>query len=182
MIWIFLQRYTEFFSREMDVLHIAPEQCFIGPFIACHGERYITADLESPWAKVKMDIHHMPFAGNTFDAVLCNHVLEHVQDDIQAMREIKRVLKPGGWAILQIPFFHPVPEQTFSDDSITDARARERLFGQADHVRRYGKDYAERIEAAGLTADEDRFAYTLTPEECKKHGLVPEILYIGRKA
>ena len=182
LIWIFLQRRTEFFNKQMDVLHIAPEQCFIGPFTACHGERYITADLESPWAKVKMDIHHMPFADNTFDAVLCNHVLEHVQDDIQAMREIKRVLKPGGWAILQIPFFHPVPDQTFSDDSVTDARTRERLFGQADHVRRYGRDYAERIRVAGLVPDEDEFAFSLSPEECKAHGLVPENMYVGRKA
>lgn len=182
LIWLYLQNRTDFFNRPMDVLHIAPEQCFIGPFTQRHGERYITADLESPWARVKMDIHQMPFADKTFDAVLCNHVLEHVTDDVQAMREINRVLKPGGWAVLQIPFFQPVPEKTFSDDSIIDARERERVFGQADHVRRYGTDYPDRIRASGLLAEEERFAFDLSPEECKAHGLVPEILYIGRKA
>ena len=107
-----------------------------------HGEKYITADIESPLAKIKMDIHAMPFAENSFDVVLCNHVLEHVQDDIQALREICRVLKPGGWSILQVPFFAPIPEVTIEDTSIVGPREREKAFGQDDHVRKYGKDYS----------------------------------------
>ncbi|MFN7373073.1 MAG: class I SAM-dependent methyltransferase, partial [Cyclobacteriaceae bacterium] len=112
LIWLYLKQKTDFFQRHQQVLHIAPEHCFIKPFEQRHGAGYITADLESPLAKVKMDIHEMPFAENQFDVVLCNHVLEHVQDDIKAMREIQRVLKPGGYAILQVPFFHPVPAVT----------------------------------------------------------------------
>jgi len=181
LVWKYLREKTQFFTRPMDVLHIAPEQCFISPFTAAHGDRYVTADLESPWAKVHMDIHSMPFADNSFDAVLCNHVLEHVQDDLQAMREIRRVLRPGGWAILQVPFFSPVPEKTFQDDSVTGRLEREKLFGQADHVRRYGQDYAQRIREAGLTALSEDFAFTLSKEECISGGLVPETIFIGRK-
>src|ERR1051326_8972434 len=161
LIWLYLKERTNFFESTLDVLHIATEHCFMKPFEKQHGDRYITADIESPLAKVKMDIHEMPFGDNQFDAVLCNHVLEHVTDDIKAMSEIRRVLKPGGWAIMQIPFFSPVPDVTFEDHSITDKREREKIFGQDDHVRKYGKDYPKRIEQAGLVSKEDKFVLDL---------------------
>lgn len=129
-----------------------------------------------------MDIHRMPFDDNTFDAVLCNHVLEHVDDDIQAMREINRVLKPGGFAILQVPFFSPIPEETISDPSIKDRKTREKLFGQDDHVRRYGHDYPKRINASGLRAIEDDFVNTLPENDLHRYGLVKgEIIFKGTK-
>jgi ubiquinone/menaquinone biosynthesis C-methylase UbiE len=153
------------------------------PFEKQHGDKYITADIESPLAKVKMDIHQMPFEDNRFDAVLCNHVLEHVNDDIQAMKEIRRVLKPGGWAIMQIPFFSPVPDVTFEDHSITDKREREKIFGQDDHVRKYGRDYTKRIERSGLVAKEDRFVFELPKETVFRCGLsASEIIYVGLKS
>jgi ubiquinone/menaquinone biosynthesis C-methylase UbiE len=129
-----------------------------------------------------MDIHQIPFPENHFDVVLCNHVLEHVADDIKAMSEIHRVLKPGGYAILQVPFFAPVPEVTFEDNTITDPRAREKAFGQDDHVRLFGKDYPKRIERSGLKAEASRFAFELNEEKAHINGLVRnEILYLGRK-
>lgn len=158
LIWLYLQQRTNFFKQPLQVLHIAPEPCFMHRFEKIHGQGYVTADIESPLAKVKMDIHQIPFAENTFDVVLCNHVLEHVQNDIVAMSEIRRVLKPGGWAIMQVPFFSPVPDTTYEDATITDPRQREQAFGQDDHVRKFGKDYAQRIEQAGLTAVPDAFA------------------------
>jgi SAM-dependent methyltransferase len=179
LIWLYLKEKTVFFSQKLRVLHIAPEPCFIKRFEKIHGEGYITADIESPLAKVKMDIHQMPFAENAFDMVLCNHVLEHVADDIKAMSEIRRVLKPGGWSILQVPFFSPVPEVTFEDSSITDPRERERTFGQNDHVRKYGKDYPQRIQSSGLKAVPDDFA-RLQPE---KYGIQKgEIIYRAEKS
>ena len=124
----------------------------------------------------------MPFEDNTFNAVLCNHVLEHVADDIKAMSEIKRVLKPGGWAILQVPFFSPVPDATFEDNSITNKREREKIFGQDDHVRKYGHDYASRINASGLLAEENNFALQLPDETARRAAIMRnEIIYIGRK-
>ena len=161
LIWLYLRERTPFFTRPLDVLHVAPEQCFLKPFEAVHGDKYITADIESPLAKVKMDIHHMPFADRSFDVVLCNHVLEHVENDIVAMTEIHRVLKPGGFAILQVPFFAPVPDKTVEDPSITRPRDREIHFGQDDHVRKFGKDYPERINRSGLVAAPDAFAQEL---------------------
>src|SRR5688572_9560290 len=152
LMWLFLKEKTPFFNRSLHVLHIAPEACFIKRFEKIHGSHYITADIESPLAKIKMDIHDIPLKENSFDVVLCNHVLEHVNDDIKAMSEIKRVLKVGGFAIMQVPFFRPLPEKTFEDPSITDPKERERIFGQDDHVRRYGPDYPERIQRAGLIA------------------------------
>jgi len=180
LIWLYLKERTDFFQAKLNVLHIAPEHCFIKPFEKQHGDKYITADIESPLAKVKMDIHEIPFEDGKFDVVLCNHVLEHVRDDIKAMSEIRRVLKPGGWAIMQIPFFAPVPEVTFEDASITNKREREKIFGQDDHVRKYGRDYPKRIEMAGLKAVEDRFVFGLTKETVFRYGLsASEVIYIG---
>lgn len=181
-IWLYLQETSTFFQSKKKVLHVAPEACFIPRFEKIHGEQYITADIESPLAKVKMDVHQIPFEDNRFDVVLCNHVLEHVRDDIQAMKEIYRVLKPGGFAILQVPFFNPVGAVTVEDNSITDPREREKLFGQDDHVRKYGTDYIQRVAAAGFNAIEDPYVNNLTDEVRKKYGLVKgEIIYKGVK-
>ena len=178
LIWLYLKERTNFFSQKLSVLHIAPEPCFVKRFEKIHGDNYITGDIESPLAKVKMDIHRIPFEENKFDVVLCNHVLEHVQDDIKAMKEIKRVLRPGGWAILQVPFFSPVPDDTFEDNSITDPREREKIFGQDDHVRKFGKDYPQRIERSGLKAILDDFAKS----QRDKYGLQKgEIIYKAEK-
>lgn len=182
LIWLFLKEKTNFFSQKLNVLHIAPEHCFMKRFEKIHGDGYITGDIESPLAKVKMDIHEMPFKENAFDVVLCNHVLEHVQDDIAAMGEIRRVLKPGGWAVMQVPFFSPVPETTVEDPSITDPQEREKAFGQDDHVRKFGKDYALRIRKSGLTPEANIFAATLPAADCTKFGITRnEILYRGIK-
>ncbi len=183
LIWLYLKDKTNFFSQKLNVLHIAPEPCFINRFEKQHGDNYITADIESPLAKVKMDIHQIPFGKNHFDVVLCNHVLEHVKDDIQVMKEFHRVLKPGGWAILQIPLFFPLPEQTFEDNSITDPREREKIFGQDDHVRKYGKDYPKRIEQSGLKSIEDQFCLSFSEESAYRFGISrKEIIYKGIKA
>jgi SAM-dependent methyltransferase len=182
LIYLYLREKTDFFSKKKHVLHIAPEACFISRFEKIHEENYITADIESPLAKVKMDIHQIPFEENRFDVVLCNHVLEHVRDDIQAMREIKRVLKPGGFAILQVPFFSPMMEKTYSDNSITDKREREKAFGQDDHVRKYGYDYSKRIDESGLISMEEMFVNELSEAQRKEYGLAKgEIIYIGKK-
>jgi SAM-dependent methyltransferase len=182
LIWVYLKEKTDFFTAKQHVLHIAPEACFINRFEKIHGNHYITADIESPLAKVKMDIHNIPFEPNTFDVVLCNHVLEHVRDDIAAMREINRVLKPGGFAILQVPFFKPFTTITFEDNSITDPREREKVFGQNDHVRKYGTDYPDRIASAGLIAIVDNFVNEIPEETRKKFGLAKgEIIYGASK-
>lgn len=171
LMWLYLKQKTPFFSKPLKVLHIAPELCFIDRFEAQQNLDYITADIESPLAKVKMDIHDIPFEEATFDVVFCNHVLEHVKDDHRAMQEMYRVLKPGGWGIMQIPLFHPLPETTYEDASITNPAEREKAFGQNDHVRLYGKDYPERLRKAGFQVTEEWLTTELAKEEVERFAL-----------
>ena len=180
LMWLFLKEKTNFFSQKLKVLHVAPEHCFIDRFEALPNLEYITADIESPLAKVKMDVHAIPFPENTFDVVFCNHVLEHVDDDILACSEFNRVLKPDGWGILQSPVYNL--EKTIEDKSITDPAERERMFGQRDHVRKFGKDYAERLRKSGLKIEENQFVKELSQEKVQRFALAPdEIIFVCRK-
>ena len=150
----------------------------MGRFEALQNLEYITADIESPLAKVKMDIHEIPFDDHTFDIIFCNHVLEHVEDDLKAMSEMRRVLKPGGWAILQIPWFHPIPDVTFEDPGIADSKEREKMFGQDDHVRLYGKDYPDRLKQAGFNVIEDQLIFEVEKSEIERFALpTDEVIY-----
>jgi SAM-dependent methyltransferase len=164
LLWVYLQRETDFFSKTAKVLHLAPEQAFMGRFQKLKHLDYTTADLESPLAKVKADICNLPFDNNTFDWILCNHVLEHIEDDHKAMSELFRVLKPGGKAILQVPL-DAQRLKTYEDFNIQDPQERARIFGQYDHVRIYGLDYLDRLQAVGFEAALIPYAEQLTPEE-----------------
>ena len=125
-----------------------------------------------------MDIHQIPFEENTFDSAMCNHVLEHVEGDIKAMKEIFLVLKPGGWAILQVPFMGKDLEETFEDPSVTTPSDREKIYGQKDHVRIYGKDYPDRLRTAGFKVTEDTFVMDFSDTQIKRFALpAREIIY-----
>ena len=164
LLWIYLDRETDFFSNQAKVLHLAPEQAFLGRFRKRKHLNYTTADLNSPLADIKADICNLPFANNTFDWVLCNHVLEHIEDDQKAMSELFRVLKPGGRAILQVPLDTKRAE-TYEDFNIRAPQERARAFGQYDHVRIYGLDYVNRLQAVGFEAALISYAKELTSEE-----------------
>jgi SAM-dependent methyltransferase len=180
LMWLYLQERTDFFTEKLKVLHIAPEHCFIDRFEVLPNLEYITGDIESPLAKVKMDVHKIPFPDNTFDVVFCNHVLEHVEDDLKACAEFNRVLKPNGWGILQSPVYKL--EKTLEDNSITDPSERERLFGQRDHVRKFGLDYAERLRKSGLIIEENQFVKEIPEEKVKRFALAPdEVLFVCKK-
>ena len=118
-----------------------------------------------------MDISDIQYGDNTFDVIYCSHVLEHVPDDRKAMREFWRVLKIGGWAVLQVPI---VSDVTFEDPSVTGPKERERLFGQRDHVRRYGPDYRDRLVDVGFSMTVDRFVPELDPRSRQPLRFGPE--------
>ena len=152
-IWVFLKARTSFFDSPMRMLHLAPEYCFMHRFKALNHLEYVTADLNSPWADHHFDCHDIPFEDNSFDALMANHLLEHVADDRRVMSEFVRVLKPGGWAVLQVPINHKDGD-TAEDPNVTDPMERERLYWQQDHVRLYGhEDYPKRLAEAGFEVE-----------------------------
>jgi len=126
-------------------LHVAPETCLADKFKKEYD--YLSIDLDGKKAMMAMDLTAMTFDDNSFDAIVCNHVLEHIPNDKKAMKELYRVLKPGGWASLQVPIKGDVTQE---DLSVTDPKERLRLYGQEDHVRYYGRDFAERLKDAGF--------------------------------
>jgi len=181
LLWLYLQKETTFFEKELKVLHMAPEQCFLSIFKKMKNLDYTTADLYSPIVDVKADILDLPFEDELFDFVLCNHVLEHIEDDAKAMSELFRVLKPGGIGIFQIPQDLSL-EQTYEDSNITSPEERAAHFGQYDHVRIYGKDYFDRLRKAGFKVNEIDYSAQLSPDLVEKYCLAKgEILPVCTK-
>lgn len=170
LLWLYLHEKTNFFSDTLRVLHFAPEKRFKKFFTTLPNLTYVGADLRPNRAMVVTDITDAAFKGESFDVILCSHVLEHVTDDRRAMNELFRVLKSGGWAIIQSPT-DPGRDQTFEDPEILLPEDRERVFGHSDHVRIYGKDYQSRLEGAGFTVRMDTYARDLEPETIERYGL-----------
>lgn len=170
LLWLYLKNETDFFSAKKKVLHFAPEQAFYTRFKAMPNLDYTTTDLNSPLADVKADICKLPFEDNTFDIILCNHVLEHIPDDTRAMQELHRVMKVGGMGIFQIPQ-DLSRKTTFEDDSITDKKERSKIFGQYDHVRIYGLDYFDKLRTIGFRVEEVDYTAQLPEEAVTKYCL-----------
>ena len=168
-LWLFLQRRTDLFDgRATKLLHVAPEACFRDRLAEALGDGYLSADLKNPAALVEMDVTAIPRPEGHFDAILCSHVLEHVADDRKAMKEFFRVLAPGGWAVLLVPITGDV---TFEDPSIVSPAARKRAFGQFDHVRAYGLDFAERLRHAGFAVEIFTVGNLFAEDEVERMGL-----------
>ncbi len=181
LLWLFLNEKTDFFTAPAKVLHIAPEQPFVKRFAKLKNLDYITADLVSPIAQVKTDIRNMVFADNEFDWVICNHVMEHIDMEQKALKEILRVLKPGGRAILQVPIDYNL-KTTYEDDSITSPKEREKHFGQYDHVRQYGLDYEQRLQKSGLVTQTSDFINSIDPKQQEFYRLDKnELIYLCKK-
>lgn len=181
LLWLYLEKETDLLNKPLKVLHIAPEQAFYKKFKTNKNWTYITADLYSPLADVKADITQLPFEDNSFDFILCNHVLEHIKEDKKAMRELYRVMKPGGIGIFQIPL-DKKREISFEDDSITDPIERSRIFGQYDHVRVYGMDYFHKLSNVGFSVQALDYSKKLSNKEIDTYRLEKgELLPIVQK-
>ncbi|WP_100613388.1 class I SAM-dependent methyltransferase [Confluentibacter citreus] len=170
LLWLYLKNETDFFTSHKKVLHFAPEQAFYKRFKSMENLDYTTTDLNSPLADVKADICNLPFEDNSFDVILCNHVLEHIPDDTKAMQELYRVMKIGGMGIFQIP--QDVSRKTtFEDNTITDKKERSKIFGQYDHVRIYGLDYFNKLRSIGFKVEEVDYTSKLSEEDITKYCL-----------
>lgn len=171
-LWLYLERKTNLFSDRLRVLHFAPERIFEEKLRSRANLDYVSTDLARARADVKADITDLPFPDDSFDVILCSHVLEHVVEDRKAMRELHRVLRPGGWALVLVPIDFG-REETFENPAIVAPADRERLFGQADHIRVYGRDFTARLEEAGFTVRVEDFRRELGETAARRYGLRP---------
>lgn len=183
LLFCYLIQKTGIFSETSKrVLHIAPEANLKKVFMQHPQLHYINADLNPGAADVQMDITNIPYPDGFFDAILCNHVLEHIPNDALAMRQLYRVLKPGGWAVLQVPFAEALT-QTMENPEITHPADREAHFGQFDHVRIYGHDYVQRLQNAGFTVEVINAADFLDKTAIQKMQLIEnEKIFVGYKS
>ncbi len=179
-LWLYLKNKTNFFTANLKVLHIAPEQSFYKIFRSMPNLDYTTGDYNSPIADIHFDLHKAPFEDNTFDVIFCNHVLEHVEDAHQCMRELYRIMKPGGWGIFQVPY-NP-DKKTYEDPTITSPEQRAIHFGQKDHLRAFGNDYTEWLSDAGFNVTEDRYWENFTVEQLDRYRIhTGEPIHLCRK-
>uniref|UniRef100_UPI004057B96D class I SAM-dependent methyltransferase n=1 Tax=Alistipes sp. TaxID=1872444 RepID=UPI004057B96D len=182
MIWLWIERNTDLMASRPRLLHIAPEVSLMRHFKRVYRgtEGYITADLESPLADMHFDVQHIPLESRSVDVVIANHLFEHVKDDRLAMRELYRIMRPGGWGIMVVPEDRG-RATTFEDDTITDPAERTRIFGQYDHLRVYGRDYDDRLREAGFEVERIAFAASLTKEERRLYAVGSDDLVVVRK-
>ena len=173
LLWLFIREKTALLKKERSLLHFAPEPCFIRAFRKVPTISYTSADLSSPLAMVHTDITDLEFHSSSFDYILCCHVLEHIENDMKALHEMKRVLKPQGSAIIMTPVNFDL-ETTKEDPPESTPELRKKLFGAEDHLRLYGADFTSRLEAAGFDVEDCDYYSALPAEKVKKYALPGE--------
>ncbi len=187
LVFLFLKNETDIFNQKVKILHVSPEPSLYNNLIKHNNILYLTGTKYSEGIYYHKHIKSinllgLPYGDNEFDMVICNHVLEHIDDDAKAISEIYRVTIEGGLAILQVPISNQL-EVTYEDSTIKSKKQREEHFGQFDHVRIYGQDYKSRLENAGFLVQ----TYSPLDEEPKGNMLnqfalnVDEKLYVAHK-
>jgi len=152
--WLFLEEKTNLFEDHLRLLHVSPKYSLSRRFVEMPNLSYVGVDLyDRQNINTKLDLTTTPFCSNTFDAIICIHVLEHIQKDREAIRELFRVLKPGGWAFISVPI--RLDQKTYEDPTIVKPAERKQHFGETSHVRIYGYDLLERLEAYGFQVELD---------------------------
>jgi len=165
-----------------SILHVAPEAMLKRLFPPECQIEYVTADLYRTGVDVRLDIAAAPFRDQSFDIILCSHVLEVVADDRDALGELYRMLKPGGWVWLQVSMDYSSPT-TLEDSAVIDPEERLRLYGHETCARLYGRDFGDRVRAAGLSLTESAYARdSLSHEQVRRYGLDrSKLLFFGTR-
>ena len=175
LVWLYFTKKTNLFDEKpKKFLHIAPESCFVKKLRKRIGVGYLTTDIKNTKVMVKMDITNINYPDESFDVIYCSHVLEHIVDDMSAIRELHRILKRSGWAILMVPI---KGDKTFEDPLIKDPGERLKVFGQKDHVRIYGRDFVDRLKRGGFKVKEVAPSDFLTTDEISKMVIRGKIYY-----
>jgi SAM-dependent methyltransferase len=179
--WLFFKQRTDLFDgRRKRMLHIAPEPELMRRLREVAALDYVTADAQDPNVDVKLDLTDTGLPSSSFDVIHCSHVLEHIVEDRKAMRELSRLLSPTGWATILVPI---IAERTFDDPTVTDPQERARLFGQYDHVRAYGPDFAQRLQEEGFDVTVVTAAELIgDPQQARRWQLKDEQLFLCRKS
>lgn len=183
LLFLYLRDTAKIFDgHPLRLLHIAPENIIAQRILPMESIDYICGDffakgyMYPPYVR-NMNVLNLLLPNEDFDIVMCNHVLEHIEDDRKAMRELYRVLRKGGIGILQVPM-SKILEKTLENPNVQTPKEKLEVFGQIDHVRLYGKDYKERLEESGFRVELVHFPADLT----EKYGLDKnEDLYICHK-
>jgi hypothetical protein len=177
-LWLFLTTVRpELLDGARALLHFAPEHCLGSRLARRPGLRYVTADLDPEKGELQLDLTDLALDDESFDAILCSHVLEHIPDDRRAMAELHRVLDPAGWCVVMVPLDLDRPS-TYEDFTITDPEERKVAFWQEDHVRVYAPDIQQRLEDAGFTVD----VWEPPAERRRPHGLLgADLVFCCRK-
>lgn len=181
--WLLFERRPQLLADARSLLHFSPEWCLRGRLAAVSGLRYVTSDLDvTQRADARLDITALDLPDDAFDAVICSHVLEHVPDDAAAMRELRRIVAPGGWCLVMVPLALD-RATTYEDDSISAPEDRRREFLQHDHVRLYAPDIADRLRAARFAVEVVDMAAELGPERAARHRLLAsDLIFLCRPA
>ena len=170
-VCLFLVREAGIVTPAATVLHFAPERAMARAFRRLGARSVVTLDVEPGKADLAADAAALPFPAAAFGFVYCSHVLEHVLDDASAMAELRRVLAPGGVALIQVPIREGA---TLEDRTITTPEGRLAAYGQEDHVRFYGDDFPDRLRRAGLEVTVFTPAGLFSAEEIARYGLIPD--------
>jgi SAM-dependent methyltransferase len=181
LLALYLRIETRLLTHPARLLLVAPETGLLRMFGDAPLLDWVTMDIAArPRVQVQADLTCLPFPTDAFDAIICSHVLEHIPDDRAAMREMARVLAPGGQALVVVPMGWRL-RTTYEDPSITDRAGRKAAFGQGDHVRLCGRDYGDRLAEAGLTVEPFAYAHAFDLELAQRYGLErSEVIFVCR--
>lgn len=169
LLHLYFWQHADLYSKPIRVLEIAPGRYCHLLFPRLPNFSYITLDHSSSNVMCRGGLTSLPFKSSSFDLVICYHVLDHVVDDLRAMGELRRMLRDGGFCLVQVPI---KGESTYEDPTITAPQERLQAFGQGDHVRIYGRDVLDRLRSAGFVVGVDSYVDALPKQLIRRHGLV----------